>query len=107
MTLHSASKDLRQSAQAAEDLQRRIQATFVRDVLAAIAFVAALWSVIFFVLLGVHSYINNRSVEVVCWIAAFMLVLFNTTSITAMIRHYSQDKNHIYSVDIQHLDAGR
>jgi hypothetical protein len=48
-----------------------------------------------------------RSIEIVCWIAAFILVLFNTASITAMIRHYRNDKQHIYSVDIRHLDAGR
>ena len=107
MALHATTTDPKQSAQVAKDLQQRIQATFARDRLTAIGFVIALWAAIFFVLLGVHSYINNRSVEVVCWIAAFMLVLFNTTSVTAMIRHYSQDKNHIYSVDIQHLDAGR
>ena len=107
MTLLGTLKDSAQSAQAAKDLQQRIQTTFGRDRLAAIGFVVALWAAIFFVLLGVHSYISNRSVEIVCWIAAFILVLFNTTSIAAMIRHYSQDKTHIYSVDIQHLDAGR
>jgi len=36
-----------------------------------------------------------------------LLLLFNTASITAMIRHYGNDKEHIYGVDIRHLDAGR
>lgn len=108
MTLQVTSEEsLEQSAQALEGLQQRIEATFARDRLSSIGFLVALWAVIFFVLLEVHSYISNGGVELVCWIAAFMLVLFNTTSITAMIRHYSQDKNHIYTVDIRHLDAGR
>src|SRR5665213_1459341 len=84
-------------------LQQRIDTTFKRDRLTAIIFVLALWSVIFFVLLQVHTYIGGGMIELVCWIAAFLLVLFNTASITAMIRHYSQDKNYIYSLDIRHL----
>jgi hypothetical protein len=99
-----------QAAGTSADNQRllqRIETTFSRDRITAIAFVLTLWFVIFFVLVGVHSYIDNRAAEIVCWIAAFLLVLFNTTSITAMIRHYSHDKYHIYSVDIRHQDAGR
>ncbi|MEW6439037.1 MAG: hypothetical protein AB1508_17910 [Pseudomonadota bacterium] len=110
MSLQAASGEKQATATAAADNQRllsRIESMFSRDRLTAIGFVLALWFVIFFVLLGVHSYINNRAAEIVCWIAAFLLVLFNTTSITAMIRHYSHDKYHIYSVDIRHLDAGR
>ncbi len=103
-----AAPDLRHAAAADnKKLLNRIESMFARDRLTAIGFVAALWFVIFFVLLGVHSYIDNRAAELVCWVAAFLLVLFNSTSITAMIRHYSKDKYHIYSVDIRHLDAGR
>jgi hypothetical protein len=90
-----------------QDMQSRIQAMFARDRLFASGFVILLWMVILFVLLAVRPYIASPGVEIVCWIAAFLLVLFNTASITAMIRHYSDDKEHIYSVDIRHLDAGR
>ena len=109
MSLEAASGHERAAAAAADNqrLLSRIESMFSRDRLTAIGFVLALWFVIFFVLLGVHSYINNRTAEIVCWIAAFLLVLFNSTSIAAMIRHYSHDKYHIYSVDIRHLDAGR
>jgi len=60
-----------------------------------------------FVMLSVQPYIANKLLLGFAWIAAFVLVVFNTASITAMIRHYSEDKEHIYSVDIRHLDAGR
>lgn len=107
MTIQMTDDKLEHASEPAKGLQRRIDAMYARDRLAAIAFLIALWSAIFFVLITVHSYIHNPTVETVCWIAAFLLVLFNTTSITAMIRHYGEDKNHIYSVDIRHLDAGR
>ena len=90
----------------AKDLQARIEAMFALDRLWATGFVIALWIVVLFVMLAVRPYMP-QSIEIVCWIAAFILVLFNTASITAMIRHYRNDKQHIYSVDIRHLDAGR
>jgi hypothetical protein len=90
-----------------QDMQDRIQAMFARDRLWASGFVVALWLVVLFVMLAVRAYITSPGVEIVCWIAACLLVLFNTASITAMIRHYGDDKEHIYSIDIRHLDAGR
>ena len=36
-----------------------------------------------------------------------IVLLFNTASIFAMIRHYSGDKEHIYGLDIHYLDALR
>jgi hypothetical protein len=89
-----------------QDMQARIQAMFARDRLWATGFVIALWITIIFVMLAVRAYLSS-GVEIVCWIAAALLLLFNTASITAMIRHYGDDKEHIYGVDIRHLDAGR
>ena len=80
---------------------------FARDRLWATGFVVILWLVVLFVMLNVQPYIENKLLLGVAWIAAFVLVVFNTASITAMIRHYAEDKEHIYSVDIRHLDAGR
>lgn len=90
----------------ANDLQSRINAMYSRDRMWAYLFVAALWVVVLFVLLAVHSHISNPSIEAVCWIAAALLLLFNTASITAMVRHYGEDKDHVYGIDIKHLDAG-
>jgi len=91
----------------AKDLQARIEAMFALDRLWATGFVIALWIVVLFVMLAVRPFMPSQGIEIVCWIAAFVLLLFNTASITAMIRHYRNDKQHIYSVDIRHLDAGR
>jgi hypothetical protein len=85
----------------------RIEAMFRMDRLAAGALVAALWLTVFFVMFAVRGFIADKSIEVLCWIGAGVLLLFNTASIIAMFRHYAQDKAHIYAVDIRHLDAGR
>ena len=91
----------------ADDLQSRIDAMYNRDKYWAIGFVVALWITVLFVLIAVQTYISDDSISVACWIAAAVLLLFNTTSIWAMVRHYGQDRAHIYGLDIKHLDAGR
>jgi hypothetical protein len=58
------------------------------------------------VILAVRQYMPP-GVEPVCWIAAAIVLLYNTASIVAMLRHYHDDKGHIYPIDIHHLDARR
>ncbi len=92
---------------AAPPLEKRIDAMFTGDRIWAASVVIALWIVVFFVMFAMRGLIPDPSIEVVCWIGAGLLLLFNTASIIAMVRHYAQDKAHIYGVDIKHLDAGR
>ncbi len=92
---------------AVKSLSERIDSMFKLDRLWAGGVVVALWAVVFFVMLAVRGFIQDPAIEVVCWIGAGLLLLFNTASIIAMIRHYARDKDHIYAVDIRHLDAGR
>jgi hypothetical protein len=91
----------------ADELQSRIDAMYRRDKYFAWAFVIVLWITVLFVLIAVESYFPDSSITVACWIAAAVLLLFNTASIGAMVRHYGHDKSHIYAIDIKHLDAGR
>jgi hypothetical protein len=88
-------------------MESRVEGMFAGDRRWAIGVVVALWLTIFFVMLSVRALIHNAAIEAVCWAGAMALLLFNTASIVAMIRHYGQDKHHIYSVDIRHLDARR
>ncbi len=90
-----------------ETLKERIDRMFRIDRFAAAALVLGLWLTVFFVIFAVRSFIEDKSIEVICWIGAALLLVFNTGSIIAMFRHYAQDKEHIYAVDIRHLDAGR
>ncbi len=91
----------------APDMKDRIDSMFRRDRALATVLVVALWLTVFFVILAVRSFIADKSIEVICWIGAGVLLLFNTASIVAMFKHYAEDKEHIYAVDIRHLDAGR
>ena len=87
-------------------LRARIDRMYERDTAAAIGLIAVLWATVLFVMLAIRS-LMPQSVEIVCWIAAGVLLLFNSASIIAMVRHYAADKDHIYGIDIHHLDAGR
>lgn len=91
----------------ANDLNSRINKMFGRDRLFATGIVVLLWVTVFFVMLMVRPYIPTFGIELACWCGAGVLLLFNTASIFAMLRHYAEDKEHIYAVDIRHLDAGR
>ncbi len=88
-------------------LNERIDNMFNRDRLFATAIVAVLWLTELFVMFAVRQYMPGAATEIVCWIAAAVLLLFNTASIFAMLKHYAEDKAHIYGVDIRHIDAGR
>lgn len=98
--------ELAARAEVPAHLRDRVDKMFIGDSRAAITLVVVLWLTIFFVILAVRSYMPP-GVELVCWIAAAFLLLYNTSSIVAMLRHYSADKAHIYPIDIHHQDAGR
>ncbi len=88
-------------------LEKRIDTMFARDRAWAAGVVIVLWVTVLFVMFAVRGLMQDPAIELVCWIGAGLLLLFNTASIIAMVRHYGQDKAHIYGVDIRHLDAGR
>jgi hypothetical protein len=87
------------------DLSHRIEAMYRGDRLGAWLFVAALWLVILFVLFMSWPYIPDQGVRIVVVIAAAAVLIFNTASVAAMLRHYAEDKEFIYRHDIQHHDA--
>jgi TM2 domain-containing membrane protein YozV len=87
-------------------LRSRIDSMYRKDCIAAMILIVALWITILFVILSIRPYMP-ASVEIACWLAAAILLLFNTASIVAIIRHYRDDIEHIYGIDIRHLDAGR
>jgi hypothetical protein len=90
-----------------KSLEKRIESMFRADRAWATGAVVALWITVFFVMFAIRGLMNDPAIEIACWSGAGLLLLFNTASIVAMIRHYGQDKAHIYGVDILHLDAGR
>jgi hypothetical protein len=89
------------------DLNQRIEAMYQSDKRGAWLLVALLWIVILFVLFMSWPYIPDTGVKIVVLIGAAAVLIFNTASISAMISHYAEDKEFIYGLDIQHLDAAK
>jgi hypothetical protein len=86
------------------DLNQRIEAMYRSDVRGAWILVALLWIVVLFVLVMSWPFIPNSGVRTVVVLAAAAVLIFNTASILAMVKHYAEDKHFIYGLDIKHLD---
>ena len=89
----------------APDSGTRIEAMYRGDRLGAWSFVVALWIVVGFVLFAMWGLIDQPGVRAVLALAAVLVLLFNTASIAAMVRHYREDKAFIYGLDVKHLDV--
>jgi nicotinamide riboside transporter PnuC len=91
----------------AESIASRIDRMFARDRLMAIVLVVLLWLCTAFVYFSVDKFVTDGGIRIALIIGALALLAFNTASIVAMIRHYREDKEHIYGLDIRHLDENR
>lgn len=85
----------------------RVHKMYAGDRRWAVLAVAVLWSTYAFVFWKVLP--NAGSPEVVYALAGAggIVLLFNTSSIFAMLKHYAQDKEHIYGLDLHYLDIQR
>ncbi len=90
-----------------EDIKKRMNDMYMRDCLLAWFDVALLWAAVIFVLIAVLGIVKDDNIRLVLYIASFMLMLFNTASVFAMTKHFREDKDFIYGLDIHHLDANR
>lgn len=87
------------------DLNQRIEAMARRDRLGAWLLVILLWLTILAVLLLVWPHVPDRNVRIVLVVGALAVLVFNTASIAAMLKHYAADRQFIYGLDIKALDA--
>jgi hypothetical protein len=87
-----------------DKLDARIDSMFNMDRLFALIILAVLWATIAFVYFYVDNLVADGPIQTVLTIGAALLLIFNTASIVAMLRHYAQDKHFIYDIDIRHLD---
>lgn len=90
-----------------EDMSRRIEAMFNQDRLWAWAFVAGLWITYIFVFIAVGWFNHDSGIWLALLVGGALVLLYNTASIAAMVKHYREDKEFIYSIDIRHLDEMR
>lgn len=89
------------------DLDARIQAMHKRDVQVAWAFVIGLWLAVVFVALATWSWAPSGPARTVLLIGGAIILILNTAAIMAMLRHYREDRDFIYGLDIKFLDAAR
>lgn len=90
-----------------QDLKSRMQRMFVQDCCMAYVDVVLLWAAILFVLISILQIVHDSNIRLVMYIASTMLLVFNTASVTAMTKHLAEDKEYIYGLDIQNLDANK
>ncbi len=89
------------------EINKRMNEMYLRDCLMAWFDVALLWAAVFFVLIAILGIVQDSNIRLVLYISSFMLMLFNTASVFAMTKHFKEDKEFIYGLDIKHLDANR
>jgi protein-S-isoprenylcysteine O-methyltransferase Ste14 len=89
------------------DLDQRIEAMHKRDIIVAWAFVLGLWFSIIFVAMATWSLAPTGAARIILLIAGAVILIFNTAAILAMLRHYREDRDFIYGLDIKFLDAAR
>ena len=86
------------------DLDQRIESMYRSDRRNAWVLIIALWAALLAVLLLSWPHIPNETVRVVCALGAGAVLIFNTASMLAMLKHYAEDKRFIYELDILGLD---
>lgn len=89
------------------DLSERIAAMHRRDIMIAWAFVVGLWFAIIFVAIEVWPLAPNPMARNLLLIGGAAVLIFNTAAIMAMLRHYREDRDFMYGLDIKFLDAAR
>jgi hypothetical protein len=89
------------------DLNARISAMHKRDVQVAWAFVLGLWFSIIFVAVATWDLAPSSTARVVLLIGGAVILILNTAAITAMLKHYREDRDFMYGLDIKFLDAAR
>ena len=90
-----------------QDLQSRIGRMFAQDCMLAWVDVALLWATVLFVLYFILQIVVDPNIRIALYISSIVLLVFNTASVSAMTKHFVDDKQFIYGLDIKHVDANR
>lgn len=89
------------------NLTKRIEAMHRRDVTIAWTFVIGLWLAIGFVAWATWPLAPSAAARAVLLAGGAIVLIFNTAAIMAMLRHYREDRDFMYGLDIKFLDAAR
>jgi hypothetical protein len=89
------------------DLDQRIEAMHRRDVKVAWAFVIGLWFAIIFVAWATWDLAPDTMARNLLLVGGAIVLIFNTAAILAMLRHYREDRDFMYGLDIKFLDEAK
>lgn len=92
------------------EMQGRINAMFKRDCVFGWIFVVWLWltyAFVYFATTSLSEHASHGGVNIALIISGLLVLVYNTASIGAMVKHYGEDKDFIYTVDLRHLDVLR
>ena len=78
-----------------------------RDVIVAWAFVVGLWFAIIFVAWATWTLAEAPGARTLLLIGGAIILIFNTAAILAMLKHYREDRDFMYGLDIKFLDEAR
>lgn len=78
-----------------------------RDTIIASLFVVGLWLAIGFVAWATWSLAPSSGARTVLLIGGVIVLVLNTAAIMAMLRHYREDRDFMYGLDIKFLDEAR
>ncbi len=88
-------------------MKDRIDRMALVDRIWGIGFAVVLWIVYAFVFTQISPLVENGGVRLAMIVGGVLVLLFNTASITAMLKQYSDFKTATYEPDIRHLDEKR
>lgn len=89
------------------NINKRMNEMYLRDCCMAWFDVALLFGIVGFVLIAILGIVQEPNIRLVLYIASALLIIFNTASVFAMTRHFKEDKEFIYGLDIKNLDLNR
>lgn len=92
---------------ASPEFKKRIDKMFNMDCIFGWGFVIWLWITYAFVyfMTTTQSDFVTGPIHVVLTISGLMVCVYNTASISAMVSHYSHEKQYIYTIDLRHFDV--
>jgi hypothetical protein len=82
----------------------RIERMYRGDRIWALIAITVLWLIVLFVFYEVAKETGAGDILTALVIAGGLVLLFNTASIGALLRHYREDKRHLYGLDLHYLD---
>jgi hypothetical protein len=89
------------------EMEERIKSMHRSDVRIAWGFVIGLWLAVIFVAMATWDLAPSGGARVMLLAAGAVILVFNTAAIMAMLRHYREDRDFMYGLDIKFLDEAR